>query len=134
MNTDPRILPGARVLVFDRTNYKDDKTTPLEVTMLPATVLRRYACKSKYFGRYSDLIAVKFDYGRISNGVFTSGIQLLDENQSLPDTVDDSGVSEVCNDLLSEPPNCDCRGDYDYDDSLPHREWCSSVRITKICV
>jgi len=43
MENDSRpIMPGTRVLVFDRTLFKDDKKTPLSMTLKKATVVCRY--------------------------------------------------------------------------------------------
>jgi hypothetical protein len=61
--------PGTRVKVFDHRLYKDDKTTPLSITMQPATVLKRY----KYPGYpHEDVVDVEFDYrlGEVSKAHF----------------------------------------------------------------
>jgi hypothetical protein len=70
------ILPGARVLVFDPTLFKDDKTTPLSHTMKAATVVSRYGCRSLQFGKYPDCIDVLFDHRKekVSKGHFTNGV------------------------------------------------------------
>lgn len=39
--------PGTRVMVFDPRLYKDDKKTPPEYTIRPATVIRWYGKRSK---------------------------------------------------------------------------------------
>jgi hypothetical protein len=78
------IMPNSRVMVFDRTLYKDDKSTPLSVTVKPATVLCRYGrLKSVYpisqtvLGPYPDLVDVKFDHRpeQISHGHFTDYVK-----------------------------------------------------------
>lgn len=43
-----RILPGIKVKVFDSRLYKNDKDTPLSMTMKSATVLQRYGKRSTY--------------------------------------------------------------------------------------
>lgn len=57
------LFPGTRVRVFDSRRFKDDRSTPLSVTMRPATVVRWYgATKEMYsFGPYENLIDVVFD-------------------------------------------------------------------------
>lgn len=133
MNDISKIIPGAKVLVFDSSVFVDDVTTPLSVTMRPATVLRRYGCKSKHFGRYSDLLSVRFDDGSISCGHFIEGVELIDYRK-LPDVVDDS-ILENDGDLISEPPECDCQDHrFSMQENSLHKEWCSSFRIEKICV
>mgnify|MGYP001583865679 CR=1 FL=1 len=89
MRNDPRtIWPGDRVLVFDHRLFKDDVSTPLSMTMQPATVLRRYGEKKpSYEGLgpwlYPDLIDVVFDHdGRESHAHFTSGAELLSARPS----------------------------------------------------
>lgn len=72
------IYPGDRVKLFDHRLFKNDRTTPLSVTVQPATVLRRYGYKSQMFGEYPDLIDVRFDHdGRESCGHFTEYTQLI---------------------------------------------------------
>ncbi len=101
MENDPRaIFPGARVKVFDSSLFKDDISTPLSMTMQPATVLRRYGMKSishanvsygdygEVYGKpdvwlYPDLVDVRFDYdGRESKGHFTKGVELLEQEEA----------------------------------------------------
>jgi hypothetical protein len=80
------IMPGDRVLVFDWRLFKDDISTPLSVTMKPATVVCRYgALKQTYLsgdlelGPYPDLCDVKFDHREeVSKGHFTSRITKLE--------------------------------------------------------
>lgn len=80
------IMPGCRVLVFDSTLFKDDKSTPLSFTERPATVIQRYG-KLEYdygdfsLGPYPDLLDVSFDHRptRISHGHFTDGVKHLCE-------------------------------------------------------
>jgi hypothetical protein len=90
MNNDARnILPGDKVKVFDSRLFRDDKATPLALTMQEATVLRRYGYKVIYVGDvcyddlgnrfgepqtwlYPDVIDVRFHHdGRESRGHFT---------------------------------------------------------------
>ncbi len=77
------IMPGMKVLVFDWSLYKDDVTTPLSITMKPATVIRRYGMKYPAIPRidwpemdYSDLVDVIFDHRpeRESKAHFTNGV------------------------------------------------------------
>lgn len=80
---------GARIMVFDHLLFKDDVTTPLSVTVKPATVIRRYECTSPYFGFYPDCVDVKFDHIRfshlkgdekyISKGHFTRDVKIIRE-------------------------------------------------------
>jgi hypothetical protein len=71
----PKFNPGDRVLVFDRTLYKNDKDTPLVVTMQPATVIKQYARLETSFGDYENLVDVTFDHdGRVSRGHFGDAI------------------------------------------------------------
>lgn len=96
MSNDPRnIMPGDRVRVFNSRVYKDDKSTPLSVTMQLATVLCRYGKKYiHHFNQviddygytigepdvwiYPDLVDVKFDNDeRISHGHFTNQIEVV---------------------------------------------------------
>jgi hypothetical protein len=79
---DDRILPGARVLVFDRRLYKDDKSTPLSVTMQPAVVLRRYGYRSRRYGLYPDMVDVKFEYdGFVSDAHFTNVVKFIEREE-----------------------------------------------------
>lgn len=66
-------FPGTRVRVFDPRLYVDDVKTPISHTMRPATVVRWYGYTSKNFGRYPELIDVRFDHrpDTISRGHFT---------------------------------------------------------------
>jgi len=87
MRNDPRnLMPGDRVLVFDWRLYKRDDITPLDFTMRPATIVRRYGQVALYSpiteladGPYPDLVDVQFDHrpGEISRGHFTDGVQEL---------------------------------------------------------
>lgn len=56
------IMPGSRVLAFDFLLYRDDVSTPLSVTMRPATVVCRYGIRSRQFGIYPDLVDLIFDH------------------------------------------------------------------------
>lgn len=74
------ILPNTKVKVFDARLFKNDKDTPLSMTMQNCTVLKRYGQRSQYNPKwiYPDLIDVKFDYdGRISKGHFTTCAVLI---------------------------------------------------------
>ncbi len=70
------ITKGTRkpdALVYDWSLFVDDKTTPLDVTMQPATILRRYKLPD---GR--DAVDVVFHHDmRRSNGHFTWSIEEL---------------------------------------------------------
>ena len=71
-------FPGTRVLVFDSRLFVNDKKTPLSVTMKPATVLRWYGKRSRYFGWTDEsLVDVHFDHRGESRAHFTSSIQKL---------------------------------------------------------
>lgn len=81
------ILPGTRVKVFDSRLYKDDKVTPLSMTMKEATVVKHYGQLAEYFnedlilGPYESMVDVVFDHrpNEIDRGHFTWGIQLIEE-------------------------------------------------------
>lgn len=63
---------GMRVSVFDHRLYRDDVSTPLTVTMQPATVLRRYRKQG------AELVDVRFDRdGRESKGHFVDFVKHL---------------------------------------------------------
>lgn len=74
---------GTRVIVFDSTLYKNDKITPLSMTMLPATVVKWYDITSPLpnGGTITEnVIDVIFDHRpeEVSHGHFTtylSGVQ-----------------------------------------------------------
>lgn len=80
---DKEIMPGDRVLVFDYLLFKNDISTPLSVTMKPATVICRYGMWSGWYENerycYPDLVDVKFDHRPelISHGHFTSGVKRI---------------------------------------------------------
>ena len=74
------IMPGNRVLCFDPSLFKDDKTTPLSVTTKPGTVTRRYGKLNNQWnhGKYPDLCDIKFDHKEnISKGHFTDGVKVI---------------------------------------------------------
>lgn len=83
---DKGILPGTRVWCFDSLLYKDDKKTPLTVTMKPATVVMHYGQLAERYsedltlGPYDSMVVVVFDHRpeRESKGHFTWGIELID--------------------------------------------------------
>ncbi len=73
------LFPNDRVLVFDSRLYKDDVSTPLSMTMKPATIVNRYGSLKKDYvsgslGPYPDLIDVVFDHRpeEVSKGHFTN--------------------------------------------------------------
>lgn len=69
--------PGTRVIVFNARIYKDDKKTPLSMTMQKATVIKWYGQKTIY-GQYSNLIAVQFDgEATVSNGHFADHVEII---------------------------------------------------------
>ena len=69
---------GTRVVVFDPGLFVNDKNTPLNVTMKPATVTRWYGRRSEYFGwTDGDLIDVHFDHRGKSRAHFTSAVRVL---------------------------------------------------------
>lgn len=75
------IIHGSRVKVFDHRRFIDDVTTPLNVTIRPATVVCRYGRKDIITGHeytYDDLIDVIFDGEfEISHAHFTHGVHLI---------------------------------------------------------
>lgn len=75
-----QIMPGSRVKVFDHRLFIDDVRTPLGYTMRKATVISRYGCEGT-FGRYPDLIDVRFDYrpDEISHGHFTEMVEMIED-------------------------------------------------------
>lgn len=72
--------PGTRVIVFDTRLYRDDRRTPLSVTLQPATVLAWYGRLYRKsgdldLGPYPSLIDVRFDHdGRVSRAHFADRI------------------------------------------------------------
>lgn len=72
-------FPGTRVVVFDSLLYKDDKTTPLNHTMRPATVVCWYSLISQQGGYYPNCVDVRFDHRseKISKGHFADNIEVL---------------------------------------------------------
>ena len=75
MSTHTGVTNGARVLVFDHRLFKDDRSTPLSVTMKSATVIRRYDYQGE-FGHY-DVVDVEFDYRprKVSKAHLVEGIK-----------------------------------------------------------
>lgn len=70
--------PLDRVMVFDHRLFKNDRDTPISVTVKPATVLRVYRTAD----RYDELVMdVRFDHdGRESKGHFVDGVAHLTQN------------------------------------------------------
>ena len=70
--------PFDRVMVFDHRLFRNDRDTPISVTVKPATVLRVYRTAD----RYADLVMdVRFDNdGRESKGHFVDGVERLTPN------------------------------------------------------
>src|ERR1700733_10434767 len=75
---------GDRVMVFDHRLYKDDVTTPISMTVKPATVVKWYGkTKTVYrindfeFGPYPSLVDVLFDHRQeeISEAHFTYALR-----------------------------------------------------------
>jgi len=64
------LVPGDRVTVFDYRLFEDDVTTPLSMTMCPATVVRHYGYVSEFLAkeigreaaRYPNCIDIIFDH------------------------------------------------------------------------
>jgi len=82
MNYWDEILPGTRVMVFDGTLFKDDRSTPLSHTVRPAVVICRYGKDSSDIGlgKYPDLVDILFDHRpNISYGHFTNGVIKIEE-------------------------------------------------------
>lgn len=74
------ILPGSRVLLFDPQLFTNDFTTPLSLTVRPATVVRRYGYISiigEY--KYNDVVDVVFDHrpDKVSKAHFTDGVKIM---------------------------------------------------------
>ena len=84
MNDLRNLMPGDRVKVFDSSLFKDDKTTPLSMTMKSATIVKRYGQIARHYpindftlGPYEDMVDVVFDHKpeRVSHGHFTWGVE-----------------------------------------------------------
>ena len=72
------ILPGDRVKAFDHRLFKNDRDTPLSITMQTGTVVCRYGKKTSQGWIYEDLVDVVFDYdGRTSKGHFTRLVEKI---------------------------------------------------------
>lgn len=71
---------GDRVIVFDHTLYKDDITTPLAMTMKPATITD---IQIPYDMKGELLISVRFDHRpkTISRNHFSSYIERVKEEK-----------------------------------------------------
>ena len=78
--------PGTRIKTFDSRLYKDDISTPLDVTIKSGTVIKWYGYVSEWmekeFGRevakYPELIDIKFDHSeKISHGHFIDFVEIL---------------------------------------------------------
>lgn len=71
--------PGTRVKVFNTRVYRDDVTTPLSMTMQPATVIAWYGRRSWHEEWiYPSMIDVQFDSDpRVSHGHFTEFVEVL---------------------------------------------------------
>ncbi len=72
-------FPGTRLMVFDASLFKDDITTPLSMTMKPATVTCWYGYRDKQFGIYGNMVDVIFDHRpeRVSHGHFIWAVKSL---------------------------------------------------------
>lgn len=79
------VLPR-RVKVFDHRLFRNDKATPLKVTMRRATIVKRYSltrnCQTfvdRYRYHYDDLVDVVFDHrpNEISRGHFAYAVKPL---------------------------------------------------------
>jgi len=84
MENSDKILPGARVRVFDSTLFKNDVETPLSYTIRSATVVCRYGMPRKDYGNglvlgpYPDLIDVVFDHRpELSRCHFTHVVEFI---------------------------------------------------------
>lgn len=69
--------PGTRVKAFDSSLYKDDKTTPLSITVKEAEIVKWYGVLKKDYGEdlvlgpYPNLVDLFFYHsGKISKGHF----------------------------------------------------------------
>lgn len=74
------IFPGTRVKVFDHLLFKDDFSTPISVTVRPATVIRRYEYISPFgLGNYPDVVDVIFDHrpNKVSRAHFTEYVEVI---------------------------------------------------------
>jgi hypothetical protein len=84
MNSDKELMPGDRVFVFDHRLFKDDSSTPLSMTMKPATIIRRYG-ERKSGIIYEDLVDVLFDHrsGIESKAHFTWSFDLIEHGETI---------------------------------------------------
>ena len=89
MNCEQAIYPDSRVKVYFSSGFVNDKLTPVNSLMKPATVVRRYGKKSilpihetKKF-EYPDLLDVIFDHepNRVSCGHFTYLVELMSDQK-----------------------------------------------------
>lgn len=64
-----------RVLCFDNTAFIDDETTPLAVTMKPATIIA--ANPKTHFGRMIWVYDIRFNDGRVSKGHFKTSLEAM---------------------------------------------------------
>lgn len=79
-------LPGDRVLAYDSSLFKDDKSTPCLDLTRPATVVCWYGCPIRKYsddlilGPYPNLVDVIFDHkpDRVSHGHFGDGVETLE--------------------------------------------------------
>jgi hypothetical protein len=69
---------GTRVKVFNARVYRDDKSTPLSITMQLGTVVRRYGYWNwNHRWTYPDMVDVLFDSDPVvSRGHFTDGVEV----------------------------------------------------------
>lgn len=66
------LFPGDKVLVFSHLLFKDDKSTPLSITLRPSTIIARYGVSPEY----PDMVDIVFDEtGEVSKKHFTWAIR-----------------------------------------------------------
>ena len=76
---DQPLMHGDRVMVFDHRLYRYDVSTPISMTMKPATIVCRYGMRDGYW-TWEDLCDVIFDHrpGELSKAHFTSGVKRIE--------------------------------------------------------
>lgn len=86
------ILPGTRIWMFDALLYKDDKITPLPMTVKKATVVKHYGLIAKRYssdltlGPYGSLVDVIFDHRPFEThcGHFTYALYVIEPQTQFP--------------------------------------------------
>ena len=80
--TQQKILPKTRVKCFDHLLFRNDKDTPLSVTVKPGIVVRRYGDIDRQHGPYPDLCDIQFDHrSNVSKGHFTYCVEPIERGE-----------------------------------------------------